>query len=349
MLLTFQHTRLGAHMSDDNKKKTGLSAIAASEHSGVFRAISIGEDLRKAQEATGTGSIQRALDSSGYSTVGRLLEQARPIQVDSGMGAAIKAMTERNTMLADRIHSSLALQTSPFTVMLDKYRGPTLSLQRAVEVYKMSLPTNGIKIGSALHGLDFTRIGLTFKRFSVDRIIGSEFAAVSRRMSEQINALQTAKTSKLDFALSANIGDLLTRSLKTQEALLEEQYEYVENKTKAKDAARVEARFHRRMAYFNTLIAVLSLFLMIAISWEEILEVSGVPKSDPVEVTQMREAFAEMSVQLEELRRAEEESADKDDAEAKREADADAEMASIMREIADSLKKDDTDSSGTSP
>lgn len=61
----------------------------------------------------------------------------------------------------------------------------------------------------------------------------------------------------------------------------------------------------------------------------------------------MREAFAEMSVQLKELRRTKEESADKEDAEAKRQADA--EMASTMREIADSLKEDDTDNNGTSP
>ena len=61
----------------------------------------------------------------------------------------------------------------------------------------------------------------------------------------------------------------------------------------------------------------------------------------------MREAFAEMSVQLEELRRTKEESADKEDAEAKGQADA--EMASTIREIADSLKEDDTDNNGTSP
>ena len=61
----------------------------------------------------------------------------------------------------------------------------------------------------------------------------------------------------------------------------------------------------------------------------------------------MREAFAEMSVQLEELRRTKEESADKEDAEAKGQADA--EMASTIREITDSLKEDDTDNNGTSP
>jgi len=335
--------------NDDKKYKTGLRAIAAFEESSVFKAMSIGEDLRKAQEATGIGSIQRAIDSSGYGAVGRMLEQTRAMQLDSGIGAAIRAMTERNTIFADQLRSSLALQTTPFTEMLERYRAPALGIQRAVDAYKMSLPTNGIRLGSALHGLDFVRIGQTFERFNLDGIIGSEFATVSRRMAEQINALQIAKTPKIDFGLSANIGDLLARSVEAQKALLETQNQYVESKPEAKDAAVVEARFHRRMAYFNTLIAVLSLFLMIAISWEEILEAGGVPKAEPVEVTQMREAFVEMSVQLEELRRVEEERADKEDAEAKREAEADAAIASVLREIADSLKAGDEDNADPAP
>jgi hypothetical protein len=326
---------------DDRKKKTGSRAIAAFEQSGAFRVISIGEDLRKAQEATGIGSIQRALDSSGYSAVGRMLEQTRTMQLDSGIGATIRAMTERNTIFADQLRSTLALQTSPFTAMLEKYRAPALGIQRAVEAYKMSLPTNGIQIGSALNGLDFIRIGQTFERFNLDGIIGSEFSTISRRMAEQIKTLQIVKAPKLDFALSANIGDLLARSVEAQEALLEVQNEYVDSKPEAENAAITEARFHRRMAYFNTLIAVLSLFLMIAISWEEVLEVSGVPKAEPIETTQMREAFLEMSVQLDDLRRVEEERVDREDAEALREAEADAEIAAVLREIANTLKDDD--------
>lgn len=337
-------------MSDNDKKyRTGLRAIAAFEEAGVFKAMSIGEDLRKAQDATGIGSIQRAIDSSGYGAVGRMLEQTRTMQLDSGIGATIRAMTERNTAFADQIRNSLALQTSPFTEMLERYRAPALGIQKALEAYKMSLSTNRIRLGSALHGPDFIRIGQTFKRFNLDGIIGSEFATVSRRMAEQINALQIAKTPKIDFGLSANIGDLLARSIEAQEALLETQNEYVESNPEAEDAALVEARFHRRMAYFNTLIAVLSLFLVIAINWEEILEVGGVPKAEPVEVTQMREAFVEMSVQLDELRRVEEERADKEDAEAKREAEADAAIASVLREIADSLKAEDADNTDDAP
>lgn len=337
-------------MSDEDKKyKTGLPAIAAFERSGVFKALTIGDDMRRAQEATGIGSIQRSIDASGYVAASRMLEQTRTMQLNSGIGASVRAMNEKNVKLIEQFRNSLALQTSPFTEMLERNRASALRIQKAADAHKMSLQTIGIRLGSALNELDFIRIGQTFERLNLDGIIGSEFASFSQRMAEQINALQIAKTPKIDFGLSENIGDLLARSVEAQEALLKTQIEYVESEANAKNAAVVEALFNRRMAYFSILISILSLFFMIAISWEELLEAGGVPKAEPVEFTQMREAFLEMSVQLDELRTVEEERADRENSEALREAEADAEIASVLRQIADSLKVDDQDQADHGP
>jgi len=230
---------------------------------------------------------------------------------------------------------------------LELHRESASSIAKAMETYRASMPN--IQIGSVVAGLNFDRYGSIFKRVSVDRIIGTEFQLASQRLSEQIRSFHEATIPKIDLGLTANIGELLARSLSAQEALLDAQRAFVESQRDAGAASKAEARFHRRMAYFTVLISILTFFWMIAHDLEERFEGSNEERADRVELAQMREAFVVMGEQLEELRQVEEERAEGEGAEAAREAAADAELAAIMREIADGLRDAEEPPEGASP
>lgn len=300
----------------------------------------------EAHEATGIGAIQRALDQSTMGSIGKVLEQVQLGSFDSGIGTAVRAITERNMLFSERIHAAIALQQSPFSEMLDRYRAPALGIQKALEAYRTSIPSSGIHLGSALRSFDFERIGRTFERININPGQGAQFAAVSERLAEQVNAFRSMKVLEVDYKLSSNIGDLLARSLEAQEALLEEQREYAEAQRDASEAAQTEALFHRRMAYFSALIAMLTFFWVVAHDLEERFENDEVQKADRDQILQMQTALENMSDQLAELQRVEEKRAEKEDAEAIREAEADKELASIMREIAEGLRQEPEDIEG---
>ncbi|EAP83943.1 hypothetical protein [Sulfitobacter sp. EE-36] len=335
-------------MSDAEKtKEARLKAIRAVERSGMLQSLAKADEVMGAHEATGVGTLKRSYDSNTLSSVAKAVEAARVVSVDPNIGLALKAFTERHALFSQTIQKSIAAQQRPFADLLELHRESASSIAKAMETYRASMPN--IQIGSVVAGLNFDRYGSIFKRVSVDRIIGTEFQLASQRLSEQIRSFHEATIPKIDLGLTANIGELLARSLSAQEALLDAQRAFVESQRDAGAASKAEARFHRRMAYFTALISILTFFWMIAHDLEERFEGSNEERADRVELAQMREAFVVMGEQLEELRQVEEERAEGEGAEAAREAAADAELAAIMREIADGLRDAEEPPEGASP
>lgn len=330
-------------MSDEEKRKQAASrAIKAIRQTGGLRSLSIADEVMKAHEATGIGAIQKAIDSGTLGSVAKAVEAAQLARVDSTIGAAIKAMTERNAMFQETLQKALSVQTRPYTEMIERYRESTLGIAQAMERYRSSIPH--LQIQTAITGLDFARYNKAFAALNFDQLVGPDFRSVSLRLAEQMRAINQATLPKIDLDLTTNIGELLARSLAAQEALLAEQRAYVARQSEGEGAGKIEARFHRRMAYFSALITLLTFFWMIAHDLEERFEGDAEAQAYRTELVQMREAFENMSEQLEELQQLEEDRAEWEDEEAKREAEADAELASIMREIAEGLRSAEEDS-----
>lgn len=325
-------------MSDEEKKiEAGMKVVRAVERSGALRSLTMADEVMKAYEATGIGALQKVNSSTALGSVAKAMEAARLASNDSGIGSALKAMTERHALFVETIQTAIANQQRPYADILERQRESASSIAKAMETYRDSMPN--IQIGSVVAGLDFDRFSTVFERLNLDRMIGSEFRNLSERLAEQVAGYRSAVTiSKIDMGLSANIGDLLARSLEVQEALLEEQRAFYAEQREAVEVAKAEARFNRRLTYFNTLIVVLTFFWTIAVHLEARMAEDGQTKADYAEIVRMREAIETVSEQLEELQQVEEERAEREDTEAVREAAADAELAAIMRDIADGLR-----------
>jgi hypothetical protein len=238
----------------------------------------------------------------------------------AGVGSLMEQMTERSKVFSQGIQALVGVNRNPFTGMIEQYRERNFGLP---------------EIGSAFAGLDVGRYGEALGGLGLDPLIGSEFQSVAQRLSTQMAGMFADQMPKLDLGLSTNIEDLLARSLEAQEAFLEEQRTYHAEQREAGLDAKIEARFVRRNAYFNSLIIVLTFCWSIVVHFEGRMAEGEQAEADRAALIQMREDFEDMSFQLEELQQADEE---REDAEAEREAIADAELAAIMREIAGSLR-----------
>lgn len=365
-------------MSDEEKRKQAASrAIDAFQKNSALRSLSITEEVLKAHEASGIGALQKAYGATAAGSLAKVMEAARlastetgvgatlkamaaqqasldtgigailrdlavqQSSIDKGIGATLKAMTDRHSSIADQMKQIVKAQRSPFDDIMLQHRETMAGLAAAVESYKTALPTAHLRM-DAFANLSIERYGTAFERLNLDRVIGSEFQTLTKGLAEQISAHRAAVTvPKLDMGLSANIGDLLARSLQAQERLLEEQRAFYAEQREADEAKDAKARLDRRLTYFLALIQVLSFLFMVALEiegrWQETEEAERA-EADRSEIIQMREAIETMGVQLEMLQQIEADRAEREDQEAKREAESDAELALIMREIADGLR-----------
>lgn len=242
---------------------------------------------------------------------------------DSGMLDALQKFAERQNALLTSVQRLFDTADSPGSRLVASIQNATSSMAVALQALLRFQPetiSNLQRISASVSSLDLTRLSSV-----IDQGFISDIQTVSQRMNETIGRFQVRTDFVLDRDLSATIRDLMERSLAVQEELLEEQKAIGEE-------AKNDGLFNRRMAYLSVLFTTLTFFLSLAVAieqWED--EEDDAHGIDPEQLVAMQASLESMAEQLEALER-------RDIEEAEREAAADAELATIMRGIAESLE-----------
>jgi len=242
---------------------------------------------------------------------------------ESGMLDALQKFADRQNALVASVQMLFETADSPGSRLVMSIQSATSSMAVALQALPRFQPetiTNLQRISASVSSLDLTRLSKV-----IDQGIVSDLQAVSQRMNETIARFQVRTDFSLDKDLSATIRDLMERSLAVQEEILEEQ-RAIGEETKG------DSLFNRRMAYLNAIFMTLTFFLSLAVAieqWDgEDDDGQGI---DPAQLATMQASLETMAEQLEAFEQ-------RDIQEAEREAAADAELATIMRGIAESLE-----------
>ena len=242
---------------------------------------------------------------------------------DSGMLDALHTFAERQSALVSSVQRLFETAESPGSRLVTSIQNATSSMATAVQALPRFQPetiTNLQRISASVSSLDLTRLSNV-----IDQGFITDIQTVSQRMNDAIGRFQVKTDFPLDRDLSATIRDLMERRLAVQEEILEEQRTIGEE-------AKGDSLFNRRMAYLNAIFMALTFFLSLAVAieqWDgEDDDGQGI---DPAQLATMQASLETMAEQLEALEQ-------RDVQEAERETAADAELATIMRGIAESLE-----------
>ena len=187
------------------------------------------------------------------------------------------------------------------------------------------------RIGSALAAADAASV-LGFHPAFNDEILTAT-ALVSEQFSA-LSAAQEAASAALRLGIPERLEEMLARSIAAQEALVDEYREA------AKDA-KVEAAFHRRNATISMIINILMLLLALALQIEErMTDKDEAVRANTEAVRELQQSFDGMAAQMQRMNDLQESASAEEQA-------ADAAIADLLREIADSLA--DQGSEGAEP
>lgn len=177
------------------------------------------------------------------------------------------------------------------------------------------------RIGSALAAADAASV-LGFHPAFNDEILTTT-ALVSEQFSA-LSAAQEAASAALRLGIPERLEEMLARSIAAQEALVDEYREA------AKDA-KVEAAFHRRNATISMIINILMLLLALALQIEERMkDKDEAVRANTEAVRELQQSFDGMAAQMQRMNDLQESASAEEQA-------ADAAIADLLREIADSL------------
>jgi hypothetical protein len=237
-----------------------------------------------------------------------------------------------------------------YSTLTSQQAGMFSNMRRALEassLFDLARAVNIPRIVSAIEMLGIGRIGSAIEAANAAYLLGlpptfrDEFSSVATLLSEQASAVARLRdlsyASAFNFDLAGNLEAMLARSLAAQEALLEE------HRGASKDA-QGEAAFNRKIAIISIIVNILMLFLSMAVLLEERLTDSDAAVRGNTEaLVEMRNAFDAMATQLEATKEAQRAETERQDA-------SDAEIASILRDIARTLSHQaemDTETEGS--
>ncbi|MDO5656777.1 MAG: hypothetical protein Q4G36_00400 [Paracoccus sp. (in: a-proteobacteria)] len=287
------------------------------------------ERMKAEQEA------MRALpDMSAFSGMSALadqfkIEQARSLALAGLSEGFMHAITEPAIGAASKLFQDMREQSS----LINQHIGIFEDMRRALEVSSLFNLTKAMDIprfGSGLEELGIGRIGAAIEAADAAHMLGltSTFhddfrlatAALADRASafNQLRDVSSIAAPNVDLAMG--LGTLLARGLAAQEALLEE------HKASAADA-KAKATFKRRIDTIGVIIGILDFFLLIAFQLEARLsDPDAAIRANTEAVVEMRKSFDARAAPLEAQQ-----------SETKYQDAADAEIVSILREIAKTL------------
>ncbi len=284
--------------------------------------------LTRTMDMTGITAMQRAIDTSGVGALSKAMQG-----LDLGATSAFANLTRGLNF--DRLSAATRL-----AIDTDAFRGTAFSqLTRAIDANLFPVTLRAIEFPSLknmLSAIDTGSFGAAIAQanrsyaLGLPKTFGAELQSAVGGLNQQMKAIadigivQKRLFEGLQFA---NLETLLAKSLEVQEAILEEQQQ-------AKEDAQAAAKFQTRLNVISAVITIIMFMITLVNTLEDwTADEDAALEANTLAIEEMQGALAAMAAEMEEMRAAQAE-------EAQREAEADEEIADILRGIATALETD---------
>jgi len=285
--------------------------------------------LMRTMDTTGIAALQRAMDNSGVGALSKAMQG-----LDLGANSAFANLTRGLDL--DRLNAATRL-----AIDTDAFHGTAFSkLTRAIDanLFPSALRTIEIPgLKNMLSAIDTGSFGTAIAQanrnyaLGLPKTFGAELQTAVGGLNQQMKAIaDLGLTQKRMFEglQFASLETLLAQSIEVQEAILEEQQQ-------AKADAQEAAKFQTRLNVISAVITIIMFMITIVNTIDDwTTDEDAALKGNTIAIEEMQGALAAMADEIEELRAAQAE-------EAQREADADEEIADILRGIATALETDE--------
>lgn len=300
-----------------HKAALGLSA------SGVFADMARqSAHMRQIVDPVGLRSLTMGIDPASSGVSQSILDS---FKVDSPFGR-LAADMERQSKIFDSLSVGIDRQLGLMPSILRDFESSyALGITRALD-----LP----RIGDTFAALDIGKYGRIFDNANALRGLGlgpefgDRFSILATGLTEQMQALgqigSIAAAAQFGLGLSGSIEEMLARTIAAQEALAEQEEAPVDETTRQ--------RIARQLQLLCNIITILSFFMMVALEIEDRLsdDEDAAIRANTETMEQMQVSIDALTSQLQEVTAAQEAATEQDRA-------ADAAIADLLREIANSL------------
>lgn len=329
--------------------------------------------LQDAIKASGIGSIQDAINASDITSIQDQVRDTMSGLATSGIQDHLSAVTGAGVL--DQINAEQAAmeearktalgvlpegymdhlmgaQTAASRMMDEMRENHRLMFQHvdmfadmrrsieAVTSIELNSVLNIPRMDSFYNTLRIDHIGSALAAADAASVLGfhstfnDDVRSVTSLINEQLSALnvaQVAASAALGLGIPERLEEMLARSIAAQEALVDEYREA------AKDE-KVEAAFHRRNATISMIINVLMLLMALALQIEaRMTDKDEAVRANTEAVRELQQSFDGMATQMRRMNDIQESASAEEQA-------ADAAIADLLREIANSLSdQEDTE------
>jgi len=291
--------------------------------SGVFAEMSRqSEQLRRIVDPVGLRGMAAGIDRAAFGVSQSTLDSFKK---DSPFARLVSDMERQS-----KIFGSLSLGTDrQFRLMPGILRDFESSYSLGV-TQSLDLP----RIGGALAALDIGKYGRIFDNANALRGLGlgsefgDRFSILATGLTEQMQALgqigSIAGAAQIGLGLSGSIEEMLARTIAAQEALAEQERAPYDRTTRQ--------RLARQLQLLCNIITILSFFMMVALEIEDRLsdDEDAAIQANTETMEQIQVSIDALTSQLQEVTAAQEAATEQD-------RTADAAIAELLKEIADSL------------
>lgn len=316
----FATTRLAKQMQQLNRTHSVIAKLQ--ENSGLSA-------LTPTLDTSGTTvAMQRAIDNSGIGTLSRTMRG-----LDLGAASAFASLTKGLDF--DRLNTVTRL-----AIDVDAFRGTAFSqLTRTIDTNLFPSALRAIEIPglkNMLGAIDTGRFGTVIAQanrnyaLGLPKTFGTELQTVVGGLNQQMKAMADigiAHKAVFEGLQFASLDKLLVKSMEVQEAILEEQQQ-------TRVDAQAAAKFQTRLNVISAVITIIMFMITVVNTVEDwTVDEDAALDANTFAIEEMQGALAAMADEMEELHAAQAN-------EAQREAEADEEIAEILRGIAAALEAD---------
>jgi hypothetical protein len=350
----FDISKLDVEMTDEERKATakklhrqfkdlssGLGGVDTAQNSAFGLAASNvfadmarqSEQLKRIVDPAGLSHLKLGLGPSVFDIAPSLLDG---FTLDSPFNR-LAADMERQSKIFGNMSLGIDRQLGVVeSILRDFGSSYALGITRALD-----LP----RIGDTFAALDIGKYGRIFENVNTLRSLGlgSEFGArfsvLATGLTKQMQALgqigSIAATAQVGLGLSANIEEMLARTIAAQDALAEQE--------QAPFDETARQRIARQVQLLCNITTILSFFLIVALEIEDRLsyDEGAVIRANTETMEQLQVSIDTLTSQLQDMTAAQEEATKQDRA-------ADDAITDLLREIADSLA-DQPETEGLDP
>lgn len=339
----FDISKLGVEMSDEERQaadkrlnrqfkdlSSGVGSIGAAQKaalglgaSGIFADMARqSEQLRRIVDPVGLHSLTMGLDQASFGLSPSILDS---LKIDSPF-ARMAADMERQSKIFDNLSLGIDRQLGLMpSIVRDFESSYALGVTRALDLSR---------IGATFAAMDIGKYGRIFDSVNALRGLGlgpefgDRFTILASGLTEQMQAVgqigSIASAAQIGLGLSGSIEEMLARTIAAQEALAEQEQAPVDETTRQ--------RLARQLHLLASICAILSFFMWVALEIEDRLseDEDAAIRANTETMEQMQLSIDALTSQLQEVTAAQEAATEQDKA-------ADAAIANLLREIADSL------------